>query len=129
MQRFPDFAPAQRDPAVVMVNDPAKRDAAYEVATKPRRTISGDPLISIVLRYVSYMSERILIARSSCSRKVLAKNLSALDPYTILAWPMRKPSIRPKPKKRSIGRYRAGWGTSKPARQNGRWRILAAPKG
>jgi tetratricopeptide (TPR) repeat protein len=54
LQRFPDFAPAQRDPAVVMVNDPAKRDAAYEVATKPRRTISGDPLISIVLRYVSY---------------------------------------------------------------------------
>ncbi|HTG30802.1 MAG TPA: tetratricopeptide repeat protein, partial [Methylomirabilota bacterium] len=54
LQRFPDFAPAQRDLAVVLVNDPTKRDAAYELATKARRTISGDPLISIVLGRVSY---------------------------------------------------------------------------
>jgi tetratricopeptide (TPR) repeat protein len=54
LQRFSDFAPAQRDLAVVLVNDPTKRDAAYELATKARRTISGDPLISIVLGRVSY---------------------------------------------------------------------------
>jgi tetratricopeptide (TPR) repeat protein len=54
LQRFPDFAPAQRDLAMVLVDDPTKRDAAYELATKARRTISGDPLISIVLGRVSY---------------------------------------------------------------------------
>jgi tetratricopeptide (TPR) repeat protein len=54
LQRFPDFAPAQRDLAAILVNDPTKRDAAYELATKARRTISGDPLISIVLGRVSY---------------------------------------------------------------------------
>jgi len=54
LQRFPDFAPAQRDLAAILINDPTKRDTAYELATKARRTISGDPLISIVLGRVSY---------------------------------------------------------------------------
>jgi tetratricopeptide (TPR) repeat protein len=54
LQRFPDFAPAQRDLAAILVNDPTKRDAAYDLATKARRTIPGDPLISIVLGRVSY---------------------------------------------------------------------------
>src|SRR5947208_3827942 len=54
LQRFPDFAPAQRDLAAILVNDPTKRDTAYDLATKARRTISGDPLISILLGPVSY---------------------------------------------------------------------------
>src|SRR5207237_2806438 len=54
LQRFPDFVPAQRDLAAILVNDPTKRDAAYDRATKARRTIPGDPLISIVLGRVSY---------------------------------------------------------------------------
>src|SRR3989440_8700248 len=53
-QRFPDFAPAQRDLAAILVNDPTKRDTAYDLATKARRTIPGDPLISIVLGRISY---------------------------------------------------------------------------
>ena len=51
---LPDFVPAQRDLAAILVNDPTKRDAAYDLATKARRTIPGDPLISIVLGRVSY---------------------------------------------------------------------------
>jgi len=54
LKRFPDFVPAQRDLAAILVNDPTKRDAAYDLATKARRTIPGDPLISIVLGRVSY---------------------------------------------------------------------------
>jgi tetratricopeptide (TPR) repeat protein len=54
LQRFPDFVPAQRDLAAILVNDPTKRDAAYDLATKARRTLPGDPLISIVLGRVSY---------------------------------------------------------------------------
>jgi len=54
LQRFPDFAPAQRDLAAILVNDPTKRDTAYDLATKARRTIPGDPLISIVLGRISY---------------------------------------------------------------------------
>jgi tetratricopeptide (TPR) repeat protein len=54
LQRFPDFAPAQRDLAAILVNDPTKRDTAYDLATKARRTTPADPLISIVLGRVSY---------------------------------------------------------------------------
>ena len=41
LQRFPDFARAQRDLALVVVNDPTKRDATYDLATKARRTMLG----------------------------------------------------------------------------------------
>jgi tetratricopeptide (TPR) repeat protein len=54
LKRFPDFAPAQRDLAAILVYNPTKRDAAYDLATKARRTIPGDPLISIVLARVAY---------------------------------------------------------------------------
>ena len=54
LQRFPDFAPAQRDLAALLVNDPTKRDTASELATKARRTIPDDPLITIVLGRLSY---------------------------------------------------------------------------
>jgi tetratricopeptide (TPR) repeat protein len=75
LQRFPDFAPAQRDLAAILVNDPTKRDAAYDLATKARRTISGDPLISIVLGRVSYerkdFSRAIQLFQESARQKPL----------------------------------------------------------
>jgi tetratricopeptide (TPR) repeat protein len=75
LQRFPDFAPAQRDLALILVNDPAKRDAAYELATKARRTISGDPAVSIVLGRVSYerkdFSRAIQLFQESAREKPL----------------------------------------------------------
>ena len=80
LHRFPDFAPAQRDLAAILVNDPTKRDAAYDLATKARRTISGDPLISIVLGRVSYerkdFSRAIQLFQESAREKPLdAKSL------------------------------------------------------
>ena len=80
LQRFPDFVPAQRDLAAILVNDPTKRDAAYDLATKARRTISGDPLISIVLGRVSYerkdFSRAIQLFQESAREKPLdAKSL------------------------------------------------------
>ena len=75
LQRFPDFAPAQRDLAAILVNDPTKRDAAYDLATKARRTISGDPLIAIVLGRVSYerkdFSRAIQLFQESAREKPL----------------------------------------------------------
>src|SRR5256886_5291973 len=80
LQRFPDFVQAQRDLAAILVNDPTKRDAAYDLATKARRTISGDPLISIVLGRVSYerkdFSRAIQLFQESAREKPLdAKSL------------------------------------------------------
>src|SRR5205814_8354681 len=71
------------------------------------------------------MRETTSAARSSYSRKVLAKSLSMQDPCTISAWRMRRPSIRRKRKKRSIGRYRPDWVMRKQAMHNGCSRILA----
>jgi tetratricopeptide (TPR) repeat protein len=75
LQHFPDFAPAQRDLAAILVNDPTKRDAAYDLATKARRSISGDPLISIVLGRISYerkeFSRAIQLFQESAREKPL----------------------------------------------------------
>jgi tetratricopeptide (TPR) repeat protein len=81
LQRFPDFAPAQRDLALVLVNDPAKRDAAYELATKARRTISDDPLMSIVLARVSYERKDFSRAIQQFQESAREKPLDARSLY------------------------------------------------
>ena len=81
LRRFPDFAPAQRDLAAILVNDPAKRDTAYDLATKARRTISADPLISIVLGRVSYERKDFGRAIQLFQESARAKPLDAKSLY------------------------------------------------
>ena len=68
---------------MLLVDDPTKRDVAYELATKARRTISGDPLISMVLGRVSYerkdFSRAIQLFQESAREKPLdARSLYCL---------------------------------------------------
>ena len=64
----------------MLFRSPTKRDAAYDLATKARRTIPGDPSISIVLGRVSYerkdFSRAIQLFQESAREKPLdAKSL------------------------------------------------------
>ncbi|MBV9010421.1 MAG: tetratricopeptide repeat protein [Verrucomicrobia bacterium] len=54
LQRWPEFAPAQRDLAALLIQDPQNVDAAYDLATKARKTLPGDPKIAEVLGRVNY---------------------------------------------------------------------------
>ncbi|HEX5491528.1 MAG TPA: tetratricopeptide repeat protein [Candidatus Udaeobacter sp.] len=54
LQRFPDFAPAQKHLAILYAQDPSKVTAAYENAIKARKTLPDDPELAELLGRLSY---------------------------------------------------------------------------
>jgi Flp pilus assembly protein TadD len=54
LRRFPDFAPAQKHLAALYAQDPSTVAAAYDLATKARNTLPGDPELSELLGRLSY---------------------------------------------------------------------------
>src|SRR5439155_6585073 len=54
LQRFPDFAPAQKHLAAFYAEDPGAVDKAYEFATKARKTLPDDPELAKTLGEISY---------------------------------------------------------------------------
>jgi Tfp pilus assembly protein PilF len=54
LRRLPDFAPAQKRLATLYAQDPSTVAAAYDLATKARKTLPGDPELSELLGRLSY---------------------------------------------------------------------------
>jgi tetratricopeptide (TPR) repeat protein len=54
LRRWPDFAPAQKRLAVLYAQDPSRIAAAYDLATKARKTLPDDPQLSELLGRLSY---------------------------------------------------------------------------
>jgi tetratricopeptide (TPR) repeat protein len=54
LQRFPDFAPAQKHLAALYLEDPGALDKAYELAVKARKTLPNDPELARTLGEISY---------------------------------------------------------------------------
>ena len=54
LQRFPDFAPAQKQLAAVYLEDPNGAGKAYELAMKARKTLADDPELALTLGEISY---------------------------------------------------------------------------
>ncbi|PYL69607.1 MAG: hypothetical protein DMF28_02675 [Verrucomicrobia bacterium] len=54
LRRLPDFAPAQKRLAALDVQDPSTVTAAYDLATKARKTLPDDPELSELLGRLSY---------------------------------------------------------------------------
>ena len=54
LRRLPDFAPAQKRLAALYAQDPSTAAAAYDLATKARKTLLDDPELSELLGRLSY---------------------------------------------------------------------------
>jgi Flp pilus assembly protein TadD len=54
LRRFPDFAPAQKRLAALYVQGPSTVAAAYNLATKARKTLPDDPELAELLGRLSY---------------------------------------------------------------------------
>jgi tetratricopeptide (TPR) repeat protein len=54
LRRFPDFAPAQKRLASLYAQDPSTVAAAYDLATKARKTLPDDPELAELLGRLSY---------------------------------------------------------------------------
>jgi len=54
LQKWPDFAPAQKRLASIYVNEPANAGKAYDLASKARRTLVDDPGLGKTLGTLSF---------------------------------------------------------------------------
>ena len=54
LQKWPDFAPAQKRLATIYANDPANANKAYELANKARRGLVDDPDLARTLGVLSF---------------------------------------------------------------------------
>jgi uncharacterized protein HemY len=54
LQKWPDFAPAQKRLATIYANDPANANKAYDLANKARRGLVDDPDLARTLGVLSF---------------------------------------------------------------------------
>jgi uncharacterized protein HemY len=54
LQKWPDFAPAQKRLAAIYANEPANANKAYELANKARRSLVDDPDLAKTLGALSF---------------------------------------------------------------------------
>lgn len=80
LARFPEFAPAQRDLAACLVEDPNRLPEAYDLATKVRRILPNDPDLQRVLGLISYSRKEFgraiqLLEQSNSQKPLDTKSL------------------------------------------------------
>ena len=80
LRRFPDFAPAQKRLASLYADDPERRDQAYDLVMKARKTLPDDPELAQILAELSCQRKEFayavqLLRRSSGKRPLDAKYL------------------------------------------------------
>lgn len=80
LRRFPDFAPAQKQLAILYAEDTAHVSEAYDLASKARKSLPGDPGLAQLLGQLSYQRKEypraLQLLRESAQRKPLdAKGL------------------------------------------------------
>jgi tetratricopeptide (TPR) repeat protein len=75
LRRWPDFAPAQKHLAALDAQDPSNVTAAYDLATKARKTLSDDPELAELLGRLSYEKKEypraIQLLQESARKKAL----------------------------------------------------------
>ena len=78
LRRLPDFAPAQKRLATLYAQDPSAVAAAYDLATKARKTLPDDPELSELLGQLSYEKKEypraIQLLQESARKRPLSAN-------------------------------------------------------
>ncbi len=78
LRQWPDFAPAQKRLATLYAQDPSTVAAAYDLATKARKTLPDDPELSELLGRLSYEKKEypraIQLLQESARKKPLDAN-------------------------------------------------------
>jgi tetratricopeptide (TPR) repeat protein len=83
LQKWPDFAPAQKRLASIYVNEPANAGKAYELASKARRTLPDDPGLAKTLGALSFRRKEYaravqLLQQSEAKKALDGKSLFIL---------------------------------------------------
>jgi tetratricopeptide (TPR) repeat protein len=81
LQRWPDFAPAQKQLAALYQEDPATLDKASELAVKARKNLPDDPELASILGEISYARKEFAFAIQSFQESARRKPLRVNDLY------------------------------------------------
>jgi tetratricopeptide (TPR) repeat protein len=76
LERFPEFAPAQKALAAIYMQDVSKTSQAYELAVKARQTLSDDVELAQLLGELCYRQGEYRYAIQLFEERVRAKSLS-----------------------------------------------------
>jgi tetratricopeptide (TPR) repeat protein len=78
LRRLPDFAPAQKRLATLYAQEPSRSDAAYDLATKARKTLPDDAELAELLGQLSYEKKEyqraIQLLQESARKRTLTAN-------------------------------------------------------
>jgi uncharacterized protein HemY len=77
LRRLPDFAPAQKRLAALYAQDPSTVVAAYDLATKARKTFPDDPELAELLGRLSYEKKEYPRAVQLLQESARKKSLGA----------------------------------------------------
>jgi tetratricopeptide (TPR) repeat protein len=81
LQKYPDFAPAQKRLAAIYLNDPDKLQEAYELAMKARKALPDDPELARTLAEASFKRNEFPYAIQLFQQSAAAQGLTAKDLY------------------------------------------------
>jgi predicted Zn-dependent protease len=83
LRRFPEFGPAQMRLASLYLEIPDKRDEAYNLASRARKSLPDDPELAQILAEASYQKKEFayavqLLQQSANERPLAARQLYIL---------------------------------------------------
>lgn len=124
LQRFPDFAPAQKRLAVLYLEDPATLDKAYDFAVKARKALPDDPELARILGQISFQKKEYGRAVQLLQE---SGRTNPLDPAGLYYLGMSRLELKQKPQaKQDLERALAG-GLQEPFASEAK-RLLAEAK-
>jgi uncharacterized protein HemY len=81
LQRFPDFAPAQKHLAALYLEEPATLDKAYDLAVKARKALPDDPELARTLGEINFQKKEYGRALQLLQESARATPLDAKGSY------------------------------------------------
>jgi tetratricopeptide (TPR) repeat protein len=81
LRRFPDFSPAQKELASIYLGNPEKRDEAYNLAAKARKSLPDDPELAQILAEASFQKKEFAYAIQLLQQSANVKPLGARQLY------------------------------------------------
>ena len=109
LQRFPDFAPAQKHLAALYLEGPATLDKAYDFAVKARKALPDDPELARILGQIILSKKGIRLVLFNCCKKAAARirwTRRAFTTWACLIWSLSK---SPRPYRTSNARWQLGF--------------------
>jgi tetratricopeptide (TPR) repeat protein len=132
LQRYPDFAPAQKRLAAIYADDPANAEKGYGLATKARRTLPDDPVLAIALGKLSFQRKdyaKAVQLLQQADRKAPLNGKSPLDGRSLFYLGMGQMQLGHKAEGREILRRALTAGISDSMAQEARQKIAESQTG